>query len=70
MIGTENFPEDVREHVFAETFAALLWNSYSAYIRAKTDNDFYGKVKIIMGLNILRIHAYEAMNLNRIIQFY
>ena len=68
MIGIENFPGDVREHVFAETFAALLWNSYSAYKRAKTDNDFYEKVKIIMDLNILRPHAYRTMNLNRIIE--
>ena len=68
MIGTENFPEDVRKHVLAETFAALLWNSYSAYRRAKTDNNFYEKVKIIMDLNILRPHAYRTMNLNRIIE--
>ena len=68
MIGTENFPEDVKKYVFAETFADLLWNSYSAYKRAKTDNDFYEKVKIIMDLNILRPHAYKTMNLNRIIE--
>ncbi len=68
MLGKENLPEDARGNVFAETFAALLWNSHSAYMRAKTNNNFYEKVKIIMDLNILRPHAYETMNLNRIIE--
>ena len=66
--NTENFPEYMKAHIFAETFADLLWNSYRAYKRAKTDNDFYEKVKIIIDLNILRPHAYRTMNLNRIIE--
>ena len=68
IINTENFPEYMKAHIFAETFADLLWNSHRAYKRAKTDNDFYEKVKNIMDLNILRPHAYRTMNLNRIIE--
>ena len=68
MIGSENLQDSAKGYGFAESFATLLWDSYSAYIRAKTDNDFYEKVKIIMELNILRPHAYETMNLNRIIE--
>lgn len=52
-----------------ETFALLLGNSYNASVKAKQNPELYENIRNIMDMNILQPHAYENMNLNRIIQF-